>query len=367
MTRAQRRQLAGAILWCVFASLSAVHAAPVDGLYTARARVGGSGAAERDTAIASALSQVMVRVAGSDAQSVALDLPNPQRLVSRYQYVRQGDGLALEVEFAPAAVDSVLNDLGLAPWGSERPLTLVWLAYQRPGERGVLDRERLGSERSSLDAALTHYGLPALLPENTTGPSAVSVLDVTGGFEDRVLNASQRYSADGVLMGVLFQQSDGQWEGRWTLLFGAERLRWQTGPDTMEVAVDDAIRRLSRHYRARFAPGGAGPSSQELILEVNGIRQFDDYARVMTYLQSLSSVRYVDVDRVEGQLLALKLAFQGSAENLIRSVELGGFLRENTTPRSIESTLGEPGSLEVPAERPAVETSFRFDYVPALR
>src|SRR6185312_13005710 len=80
--------------------------------------------AQRNDAFAHALAQVLTRVAGGqdlrDKPGYADALQGASAMVQKYQYQRASDGISLQVDFAPAAVQRLVAQLGFASVGARR-------------------------------------------------------------------------------------------------------------------------------------------------------------------------------------------------------------------------------------------------------
>src|SRR6056297_3631045 len=127
----------------VLSAAAPARAAEVADIYTIRVPVDQSEPDWREQAYRRALSQVLVRVTGQRAAAgdPALDalFEDPGRLVQGY---RRGADETLWVSFDGRAIAARLREAGRAVWGSERPVTLLWLAVDRGGG----DRELIAAE-----------------------------------------------------------------------------------------------------------------------------------------------------------------------------------------------------------------------------
>ena len=104
-------------------------------LYTAQVPLDQEEADPRARAYRLALAEVLLRVSGpelsTDAEKFELLFPDPSAYVVEF---RPGDEETLWVSFDGGAIESVLRQAGQTVWGSDRPLTLIWLGSS------VLDR-----------------------------------------------------------------------------------------------------------------------------------------------------------------------------------------------------------------------------------
>src|SRR5690606_25504380 len=140
------------------------------------------------------------------------------------------------VEFNAARVSQALAQRNRPVWGPERPLTLLWVAFDDGfGERVLLGAndagvaagsplaELLQTTRAELAAAADERGLPIALPLlDLEDLQALTFTDVWGGFEEPIRAASARYGADSILIGRVRIGDFGP-EVQWLLLGAAGR------------------------------------------------------------------------------------------------------------------------------------------------
>jgi hypothetical protein len=336
----------------LFASLAclslafAVRAATFPNLYsvTVKQDAAAAAGAQRAAASEAAFAAVLVRVtgnryAGLDPQLVAL-IHDASRYTTQYGTDRQGRSL---VGFNATRVDQALAGLNVPVCGSERPLTLLWIAV----DDGAGGRALLGSSdapadatpatiailsmlRTELAAVADERGLPTALPLlDLEDLNAVPFTDVWGGFDDRVMAGSGRYRADAVLIGRVHPGLLGN-EVEWLLLKDGER-RMLEG-----TAVRDGLDAVADQYASELCVVGGATASRLRVLDVTTPA---DYGRVMSYLETVSSLQSVDVESLERGTLTVRVAARGDARVLERVLALGGVLRSDS------STPGSGGTL----------------------
>lgn len=339
------RPLQGLLLLLVL-SLPAV-AGVVEELYDAEVEWDGE---DRRAAFGAALGEVIIRVTGDRGSvreaSVAELMAKPDRYVQQF---RPGDtGDTLWVSFDGPSVTKALRAIGQPVWGEERPTTLLWLAVdQGSGRRGTLgadpDRDDavMAALRTRVEDTARARGLPIVFPLlDAEDRAALSFADLWGGFDEAIEGASGRYGTDAVLAGrVSLSEPD---RGRWTLYSGSAPMRWVG--DTA-----DGIQRTADHYASIFAVSGAGAAARTLAVRVHGVRDVAGYARVLAHLESLTAVRDVAVEQMEGDRLTLRLAVNGSPASLDQALALGSVLRplEAESPAA-GSALPADGAGAVP-------------------
>lgn len=280
-----------------------------------------------------ALAQVLLRITGSDTEARAADIgelfPDPRRYILRW---RPGDDGTRVISLDGPAIEAVLREAGLPVWGSDRPLTLVWLAV----DWGQGNREIVASDESSaggpvldtsqqteqlrerVEAAAERRGLPMLFPLlDSEDLAQVSFSDIWGGFDETLLNASRRYGAQAVLVGRVRAGSVAA--TRWSYYSAAQRLEWSGAPE-------DVLGELADVFAQQFAYAGNAPV-ESVQLTVGGVDSVSGYGRVEQLLDSLNVIDSYRLDTVNGADLRYVVEVQGGSERLATALEFSGVLR----------------------------------------
>lgn len=307
-------------------------AVEMESLYTVQVPFDASATDAQNLAYQTALTEVLVRVTGTTAiaewEQLADLFPNPGRFVLQY---RPGEDDTLEVSLDGPAIENVLRQAGVGIWGSDRPLTLVWVAVdwgqgereivaaddpeRRPGDARSIDRNRLLRERVTEIA--THRGIPVLFPLlDIEDLENISFTDIWGGFDDLLLLASARYEAETVLVGRI--RAGSPIMNRWTWYLGGERMSW-TG-ETEEV-----MHLLADTLAARFKIDSRSPI-ETIRLTISGIDSVNAFGKVQRYMENLRGVDQVMIESVAGDRIIYKIRIQGGIERLQRALDLTSML-----------------------------------------
>lgn len=326
-----------AILWVALIagySMPQAFAVDVPTLYSAEVAYDSEARNPRDDAYQLALAAVIARVSGSnlsnDPAAIKALFPNPSAYVMQF---RQEADDAFWVSFDGKAIEAVLRRAGETVWGGDRPLTLVWLAVDwGQGERGIIaaddqdlnraearsaDRDRLLRER--IVEIAERRGLPLAFPTlDTTDLQSVTFSDVWGGFDERIIAASERYDANSVLIGRVRASSQ---QNRWTYAFGGERRNW-TGP------AESVLGQVADLMAAEFSVGGNAPL-RVLNLRIAGVESVDAYGSVQNMLQSVTVVEDFKIIEVAGDAVSYSVEVRGGAERLRRALRFAGLLEQD--------------------------------------
>ena len=289
----------------------------------------------RAFAYQTALADVLLRVSGSelsfDPELIELLFPNPASYVVQF---RPGADDMLWVSFDGEAIERVLRQSGQTVWGSDRPLTLIWLAVdwgqgereivgaddaqRRRGEARSIDRYRLLRQRV-LDIA-DRRGLPVVFPLlDTTDLQNVSFSDIWGGFDDALLSASERYEANSILVGRIRPESSER--NRWSYYFGDEMRSWNGEPELVVGLVADLL-------GEEFAISGNAPV-ESVELTVAGINTVEDYGAVQKLLSEINVIESFSIAQVDGDRIRYRVEALGGVERLGRALRFNGLIEQN--------------------------------------
>lgn len=305
---------------------------------------------DRKNAYRTALDQVLIRITGTTAAAESPELaelfPNPARYVSQY---RSGPDNSVIVSLDGPAIEKVLRQSGAMVWGSERPLTLIWLAVDwgqgereivaaddarsLPGAGRSIDRNRLLRER--VDEVANLRGVPVVFPLlDTQDLESISFSDIWGGFDDRVLDASLRYGATSVLVGRIKADEVQGLGNRWTWYLDNERLDWGGEPEEVVNLMADSL-------ALQYAFRGNEPLDA-IRLSISGINSVVAYGEVQRLVENLAAIDAHLVESVEGDKIIYEVQVQGGAERLQRALEQSRLLEPiAATERGIDSRFDQ--------------------------
>ena len=306
----------------------------VASLYTAQVPFDQEQRDPRASAYKMALADVLLRVSGTelgnDPEMISLLFPEPSAYVVQF---RPGEDDTLWVSFDGEAIEQVLRQAGQTVWGSDRPLTLVWLAVDwGQGEREIIgaddpvrnvdgarsiDRNRLLRQRV-LDIA-ERRGLPIAFPLlDTVDLQNLSFSDIWGGFDDPLIEASERYEPDAILVGRI-RPATGQ-RNRWTFYFGADQQSWTGEPEVVMNAIADLL-------AAEFAISGTAVR-ESIDVVVAGVDSVQAYGAVQNLLAGLTVVEQFSIVEVTGDRVLFRVDAIGGEERLRRALQFSGLIEQ---------------------------------------
>ena len=262
--------------------------------------------AQRNDAFATALGQVLTRVAGGqDLRSnagYAAAVQGASAIVQKFQYQRATDGMSLKVDFEPGAVKRLVSRLGVVSAGVKPPVLLLV-----QGTDGVLlDQAAL----ASLAAAAAARGTDVVYPQAGDTPD---IAKIAAGDSTALAALNQRYRTGLVLLGKL--RTGG---ADWTLVTGGAPQSWSGKGATEDAMFTDAGTSMAARIGKQLNVVGGSVSDGKFW--VSGLHSALDYASLLATLRADPAVREVTTlgAQDDGVLLQVKAALpmSGLAANL---------------------------------------------------
>ncbi len=313
--RANRSGLCLAVIACIVLAMPA-QAESFGDLYSVTVSYTG----QNEAAFREAMRAILVRVTG---RRDAPELENLAPLVAQASnYVvsfRRAAGNQLAVTFDGPAIENAVDASGLAFWGNERPITLIWLAIDRGGgRRALVSASDTNTEKSRIDENAERRGLPLIWPD--AGDDLVRAMQQAwSGDHDPLIDAARRYGADGVLIGRARLTAAGASAVEWS--FSAAGLSAQATGE-LEAGPELAADR----YASLYASRGAAQRSEQIVT-VTGIGTLEAYAAAMRSLSRLAPVRGVAVDEVTPDAVSFLVNVRGDPEALHQAILRDGRLQ----------------------------------------
>ena len=341
-------------------------AVEVTGLYSVEGTLDPDDPNAQSSAYQAALNEVLVRITGqaasADAEELAIIFPNPAVYVLQY---RPGPDDTLVVTFDGPAIERTLRQAGATVWGTDRPLTIIWLAIDWGlGDREIVsagdpDRgtsggrsiDRNQSLRERVQEIATRRGLPIVFPLlDAEDLRRIGFVDIWGGFDDPLLEASARYEADSILVGRI--RPNEMQSPRWTWYVSEQRFGWPGEPE-------EAMHQLADALAARNAIS-SDEVSEELELTISGIDSVVSYGRLQQYMSNLRVFDSIVIRSAQPDRITYEVIVQGGAErlhnvlgisNLLERVDVGYFVDGGAMRRS-RQPMGNAGPIEYRYLRP---------------
>lgn len=326
-----------AVLWA-----ASVQAGRVEGLYRSAVPVTGQEAAERQRAIVTGFTQVLIKVTGESRLEERPELKGllqqAAKFLQQYRYEKRVrpasipgqdpiETLELHLQFDANSVNGALRNSRLPIWGALRPTILVWLAVEQDANRYLLGADSNPEIVTAVEDAANRRGLPILFPLlDLEDQAALNVADVWGNFQAAIERASARYQPDAILVGRVFRQANGRWEAMWTLYHDNTTSPWLSAGAFSSQVLFHGLDNAADLLAARYAPIGLGSLGDEFLLQVDGIDSLDGYARLSKYLSELQPIQSVRPHRIGGLSAIFHLKVEGDYRLLQQLIGLSNVL-----------------------------------------
>lgn len=328
----KRRFLHFSIVWLL--SISVAFSLKLDNLYSVTLPASSQNATERAQLLQQGFAQVLVKVSGSskilDDPEIKKKLNTANTLLQEYRYSTNPNiakPYLLKMTFDPQGVRNFLQERGLSIWSQNRPLLLVWLAYQAPHSPAeiISDGSQQPISSSILKQSADARGLPLLFPlMDMTEMNQVTADDINH-FTIPALNVvSKRYNTEGMLIGQI-ELVAGMYQSHWQLILGKNQWRWDINGQSIDVMLTTIVDYAANTLATKFASTQA-PQQNILAIKVTGISQADDFGQLMNYLQHLALVTAVEPIQIRENEVVMKVKLNGERQSFIQMVALGQHL-----------------------------------------
>ena len=319
----------------------------IPAFYTAEVSVLSQSTGERQSALARALGQVVVRLSGNSQAGlnsvVRRAAAHAEDMLAESHYRQDSETVngvpvyksVLVASFDMSGVDALIAGAGLKYWSGDRPKPILWLAIDDGRGPRLVTGQQMNVVKPLATRGLER-GLHFLLPEGTAVEQA-AVTSIWNLDSAALQPLTARYSNDMQLLGKVYRSVSG-WSAWWVLSqAGVELARWPTtNTDPRLVIASGADSGADAIAKRDAVLLDSGPSGVFLV-DVEGVAEQADFLKLMAYLETLAVVRKVEV-------------IQASPAQLLLSLDLGvgmkGFrslVGSGSVLHSVSETTGNSG------------------------
>lgn len=315
-------------------------------LLTAEVPVSSQSNNERTRALRAAFAEVLVRVSGHarvlQGNAVSDELARANDYVIQFSYTTQQGQTFLQATFNEERIVRLLRDSGASVWSALRPQLMVWLAAQGPNGIELVGRDSGHAIVAPIIQQAQLRGLELSYPLlDLTDRLALTGSDVWGRFEQPVAAATQRYSANGVVMVRLLAEENNNATAEWSLVVG--NLRTQGFTEHTDIAqlgtklANDIVEAVASAYAVSFAE----TEQAEVTLRLLNAHNLEHVLAAEQLLGRLSPVKRITMTRYHQGTAEFNLLVVGSKERLAHSLELERQLQRIEDPwsRTVSTVL----------------------------
>ncbi|MCW8880623.1 MAG: DUF2066 domain-containing protein [Kangiellaceae bacterium] len=267
------------------------------------------------------------------------------------------------LDFEPRLIDQLIQDAGMPIWGSNRPITLLWLAVEDGLDRQLLkESDSLGEHIKAMKEQAQRRGVPIFYPlMDLEDQLSVSLSDVWGRFTGPVVEASARYAADSIVSGKIYRQGDF-WFSKLTYLNDGNESSIEFSEANVEQLYTRLTNELAELLCQKYCTLVEQTQTNQVTLQVSNVTSFASYKRLQNYLESLSSIRKVMSDKIAANSVQLQISLLGDISSLQEDIRLGQKLVEEeepiNNPFKAINDFSENNTLVDPNETPIVDLTY---------
>ncbi|PKH87110.1 DUF2066 domain-containing protein [Colwellia sp. Bg11-28] len=348
------------IIMLVFSLLSpSLAALEVNDLYQANVVVDSQAREQRQQAIKKALQGVFLKVGGKKGVLTHDVLKKAQRkassYVSQYHYQRKDEELSLVVSFNEDKVNQLFKDANLPLWGSLRPQVLLWLIDEQGTSRSIVASDEDTIIPSSINDFSIQRGLPIVMPlMDLTDNEQVVLSDFWGYFPEQILQASQRYFADTIVVmrvsdsslvidseknetaitesdaacGLLCEQQELalpkvlDWRVFTQGVLYTQQYQGIDKVSLIEQGLSDITELIYQSYALSTT------AENDFVIEVKNVTSLKSDMQLFEFLKDLSAVKAVTLINAQGDERQFKLDLIGSKASFLASLKLNNKLTQ---------------------------------------
>jgi len=308
---------------------------------TANVMVVGRSEKSLQEALKTAFNQVLVKMSGNTSVGTVPAVLNAQSriksLVISYSYSAQknvsgNSELILHVVFDPAGLKHVLKSAGQAIWGSDRPLTLIWLSVPEGIQTNVISSDDSSSLAVSISRAAERRGVPVIFPTMDLQDQADAALMPRQLPSNQQLTTSaRRYGVQSVLAGTIVSDN-GQAQGEWKLFLNDTPYEWQTSGASIKQVANNGLQQAADMMANQLATINSKSLQSVVMLQISGVENLDDYVHVVAALRRLTVVSKVTVNDMNNNTLLLQVRATSDVDSLVNALRAVNHLTTQAAP-----------------------------------
>jgi len=314
---------------CVAEETSAVE---VKDLYLVKIEVKGQGRTERWKATLLGFKEVLIRKSGSNSILKSYAVQQAYSKVTNYLQRVEYSSLKnddnenvylISLYFEPRLIDNIIQESQMPLWGSNRPVTLLWLAIEEDFERRIIhESHQVNSIETQIEKDSIRRGVPIILPlMDLDDELKISMSDIWGRFPSPISEASQRYSADSVLFGRIQLQGE-RWNGKFGYLNQGSESSFEVSETTPELVISKMMDNIAELLCEKYCVVEETGQKNEIMMDVSDINSFAEFKQLESYLTSLSAISKIELVTIAEHRTLLKVTLLGQLESVLEGISL---------------------------------------------
>jgi|GEM_PF-923858 len=311
------------------------HADQTIDLYSAEVLVINQTSAVRNKAAINELSDVFIRMSGSNEvlqnSAVREAINNASRYIDEFSYRSTNSTLTLagkeynasllKLNFTPSPLEAILREQNLPFWPTNRPEILVWMAQASDGQAYVAGNSSLSR---ALERAAKSKGIPTVKPLlDLQDRQELPVAKIMASDERSIVRAAERYKVDAVISGRIRKQANG-YQADFILNHQGDTQYLRAIGKSQRALANDIMSQTARFFADIYAvvSDEQSQTNDRLQLLVNNTESFSAYAEVLRYLQTLKLLERSQLALVSDKELMFEVQYSGNIDQLQQRLAL---------------------------------------------
>ena len=247
----------------------------------------------------------------------------------------------LRIVFQPDQIESLLRQAKLPRWPFPRDTCIVWALREIEGRREIIGPAETYEFAELLASNGLARGLPLIFPVmDLEDQLRVNHSLIWGRFGKELLQASERYNANCLLIGRLVAHGGGEvtsFSGDWTIMlrnsvsYHRETFWVEEKAKIAKEAIDSAVDLMAESSVIYTG------ESYVYRVRISFIEDFEDYLAVNQYLSKSPYVDDFSIDGYEGGSLKISIKSMAGRERLLEFFEKEGKLANDDIAWSASS------------------------------
>ncbi|PCI71559.1 MAG: hypothetical protein COB38_05580 [Gammaproteobacteria bacterium] len=249
-----------------------------------------------------------------------------EEVIDEYKYI-------ISLYFEPRLIDELIKRANQSLWDINRPVSILWLAHEEVDQYSTLYRRIITENENEIiindliSKNSKRRGVPVILPLMDLDDSLlVSQSDVWGRFPEAIVEASNRYSVDSIIIGKIYQRSE-LWFGQFTYFNQSKNISFEYQSDNVDLIYKQMFDGLAETLCEQYCVTQTVSAGHELLIGIENITNFEIFQKIKNYLSDLSAVRQVDVVNIHQDEILFRLSLLSNEKVVIESLRLNRRLK----------------------------------------
>lgn len=295
------------LLFIIILLASNSYAIKLDNLYMVELTAIDQTEVTRQELFLQAFQQILAKLTG-EATTFALIQDKYRQVpidkyVTSFTYINTGtDNVQLKIIFNEEMINNLLYKAKISYLGKERPIILTILLRKQNNDYALINDSYKENLISQLEQVAAQHAIPLVFPLLDLAEREQLVkMEFGDKLSPLLQEIALKYNAEHILIGKLTADATG-WQGQWNI-FANHTAIWQSTASTI-VELYAKLMMLLREYLSNNNPIVLDPrvsdidAIDEIYIQVSGINNIENYAKVLTYLRGLAIANEVKVLKV---------------------------------------------------------------------